>query len=271
MAASRPARSLLQEIRVVGASNENVPRYLLLLEMAFQTQRRIPFVQQALVDGPVRRMANGTTLPQRLVLIHKWAALLRVTLEARFVSAQESKTAGFKLLLNVCRSSFDRHALVHLVTIGTAHFAFRNGVMMRQLKRGANFQVALKTGFRRFSWIDNRTSAAPGFHVQTPRPVAGFTAHVRDLFGSFAAFCAGLTDDNLFCLQPRVSGCTEVAHNLFVARRAFFRADELRAGNTGRSENRAAGGAAGKQNYGERDCSSGAPQQTFALTVDPSS
>ena len=87
MAASRPARSLLQETRVIDVSNENVAGYFLLLEMAFQAQRGVTFIQEALVDGPVRRVADGTTLPQCLVLIHKRAALLRVTFETGFVSA----------------------------------------------------------------------------------------------------------------------------------------------------------------------------------------
>jgi hypothetical protein len=54
MAASRPARSLLQKIRVIDVSDENVPGYFLLLEMAFQTERGVAFIQQALVDGAVR-------------------------------------------------------------------------------------------------------------------------------------------------------------------------------------------------------------------------
>ena len=62
--------------------------------MAFQTKRRVTFIQQALVDGSVRRMADGATLTHCLVLIDKWAALLRVALKAGFVSAQESKAAG---------------------------------------------------------------------------------------------------------------------------------------------------------------------------------
>ena len=94
MAARGPTRALLQKIRVIDVSNENVPVYFLLLEMALQTKRRVTFVQQSLVDGSVRRMANDTTLTHCLVLIDKWAALLRVTLEAGFVSAQESKAAG---------------------------------------------------------------------------------------------------------------------------------------------------------------------------------
>lgn len=53
MAASRPTRPLLQKIRVIDISNENVSGYFLLLEMALQTQRRITFVQQSLIDGSV--------------------------------------------------------------------------------------------------------------------------------------------------------------------------------------------------------------------------
>ena len=54
MAASRPTRPLLQEARVIDVSNENVPGYFLLLEMAFYAERRVAFIQQALVDGSVR-------------------------------------------------------------------------------------------------------------------------------------------------------------------------------------------------------------------------
>jgi hypothetical protein len=44
MAASRPTRALLQKIRVIDISNENVPGYFLLLKMALQTERRVTFV-----------------------------------------------------------------------------------------------------------------------------------------------------------------------------------------------------------------------------------
>ena len=50
MAASRPTRALLQEVRVIDVSNENVSGYFLLLEMALYTKRRVTFVQQSLVD-----------------------------------------------------------------------------------------------------------------------------------------------------------------------------------------------------------------------------
>jgi hypothetical protein len=112
MAARRPTRPLLQEVRVIDVSNKNVAGYFLLLEMAFQTERCIALVQQALVHGAVRRMTHSAPLSHCLVLIHKWAALLRVTLEAGFVSAQESKAAGFELLLNIRRRTFDRDAFM---------------------------------------------------------------------------------------------------------------------------------------------------------------
>ena len=54
MTASRPTRALLQEIRVIDVSNKNVARYFLLLKMALYAERRVAFVQQALIDGSVR-------------------------------------------------------------------------------------------------------------------------------------------------------------------------------------------------------------------------
>jgi hypothetical protein len=181
MAPSRPTSPLLQEIRVIDVSNEKVPGYLLLLEMAFQTKRSVALVQQTLVHGAVRRMTNSATLPQCLVLVDKRAALLCVTLEAGFVFTQESKAAGFELLLDICRSAFDRDAFVNLVTISTTHFAFQHRMMMRQSECGANFQVTLETGLRGLPRIYDGACTAAGLDVQTSGPVAGLAAHVDGL------------------------------------------------------------------------------------------
>ena len=54
MAAGGPTRPLLQKIRVIDVSDENVPGYFLLLEMALQTKRRAAFGQQPLIDRAVR-------------------------------------------------------------------------------------------------------------------------------------------------------------------------------------------------------------------------
>jgi hypothetical protein len=77
-------------------------------------------------------MTNNATLSHCLVLIHKWTALLRVTLEAGFVSAQESKAASFELLLNIRRRAFDRDPFVQFMAIAAAHLAFEHRMVMRQ-------------------------------------------------------------------------------------------------------------------------------------------
>ena len=79
-------------------------------------------------------MASGATLTHCFVLIDKWPALLRVTLEAGFVSAQESKAAGSELLLNICRGTLGRDPFVRFMAIAAAHLAFKDRMMVRQLE-----------------------------------------------------------------------------------------------------------------------------------------
>jgi hypothetical protein len=208
MAASRPTRPLLQEIRVIDVSNENMAWHLLFLKMAFQTKRRVAFGQQPLIDGAVRRMADSATLTHRFVLIHPRAALLRVALKAGFVFAQESEAAGFERLLNICRCAVNRDPFVRLVTIGAAHFAFGHWMVMRQLELCAHFQVTLETSVRRFPRIDDCVRRTAALYMQTSRPVARFAPHV---FGVLA-----------LRLQPRVSGCSEITRDGLVAGRAFL-------------------------------------------------
>jgi hypothetical protein len=116
---------------VIDVTNENVSGYFLLLKMAFQTEGGVAVVQQSLIHGAVRRMADTATLTHRLMLVHPWAALLCVTLKAGFVSAQESKAASFKSLLNVCGRALKRDAFVRLMTIAAAHLSFGYRMMMR--------------------------------------------------------------------------------------------------------------------------------------------
>jgi hypothetical protein len=153
-------------------------------------------------------MASDTTLTHCLVLINKRPALLCVTFEAGFVSAQESKAAGSELLLTVCRGALGRDPFVRFMAIAAAHLALGYRMMMRQLKRCANFQVTLETSVRRLSRIDDRARSAASFDVQTPGPVTRLAAHVLCIFP--------------FRLQSRMSGCPEVAHDLCVACCAFF-------------------------------------------------
>ena len=141
-------------------------------------------------------MAGDTTLTHCLVLINKRAALLCVTFEAGFVSAQKSKAAPSELLLNICRGALDRDAFVRFMAITAAHLALKHWVMMRQLECRANLQVTLETRVRRFSRVDDRAGFAAGLDVQTPGAVAGLATHVDGLLCLFAAaFCSALSYD----------------------------------------------------------------------------
>ena len=153
-------------------------------------------------------MADGASLPHRLVLINKGAPLLRMTFEAGFVTAHESKAAGSELLLHVCRRALRRDPFVRFMTITAAHLAFQHRMVMRQRECCPNLQVTLETGVGRFARVDDCARSAAGFDVQTPRSMAGLTAHILGVF--------------TFRLQPRMRGCPEVAHDLFVAGRAFL-------------------------------------------------
>ena len=77
-------------------------------------------------------MAGHATLTDRLVLIHKWAALLCVTLEAGFISSHKRKATRSELLLNICRGALGRDPFVRLMAIAAAHLALEHGMMMRQ-------------------------------------------------------------------------------------------------------------------------------------------
>jgi hypothetical protein len=167
-------------------------------------------------------MAGDTTLAHRLVFIDERPALLCVTFEARFVSAQKSKAAASELLLNICRGTLDCDPFVRFMAIAAAHLTLQHRVMMRQLERRANFQVTLETSIRRFSRINDCAGTAASLDVQTPRSVARLASHVDGLLWSFAAFCAALTDGYFFRLQSRVSGRSKIAHDLFMACCAFF-------------------------------------------------
>jgi hypothetical protein len=79
-------------------------------------------------------MAGHATLTDRLVLIHKWAALLCVTLEAGFISSHKRKATRSELLLDVCRRALGRDPFVRFMAIAATHLAFEDRMVMRQLK-----------------------------------------------------------------------------------------------------------------------------------------
>lgn len=96
---------------------------------------------------------------------------------------------------------------------------------MGQLKPRAYFEVALETGVGRFARIDNVSTAAASFHVQTAGTVARLASHVLGVLP--------------LGLQPCMRCRAKFLRDFAVTRIASFRPDELRAGDTGWRENRA--------------------------------
>ena len=109
-------------------------------------------------------------------------ALRGVTLETGLVMAEQHGAAAFHGLRYIGATAFHSVTAMRVMAIRAAHFAFQDRMMMRQLKTCTHLQVTLETCFRRLSWIDDRPSAAAGFHVQTPRSVARFAAYVLGVF-----------------------------------------------------------------------------------------
>jgi hypothetical protein len=138
---------LRQEAGVINISNENMPGFFLLLEMALQAERLVSFVQQPLVHRAVWRMARKATLTHGLMLKNKWAALRGVALEASLVLAQESKATAFERLLNIGPATLDCDTDVWIMAISAAHFAFQHRMMMRQLEACPHVKVTLETRF----------------------------------------------------------------------------------------------------------------------------
>jgi hypothetical protein len=153
-------------------------------------------------------MADDTALTHCLVLVNKWAPLLRVALEASLVSAQESEATAFECLLNVSLCTFNSDPGMRVVTIGAAHFAFQHRVMMRQLELRPDFQVTLETSLRRLTRIDNSVRRASALYVQAPGTMTRLAANVLRVLP--------------FCLEPRMRRGAKIAHDLFVAGPAFL-------------------------------------------------
>jgi len=109
---------------------------------------------------------------------------------------------------------------MRVVTIGAAHFAFQDRMVMRQLELCPHFQVTLETSLRRLTRIDNSVRCAAALDVQTTRPVTRLTADVLRVLS--------------LRFQSRVRRCPEIARNIFVTGLTTFRTDELRARDAGR-------------------------------------
>ena len=140
-------------------------------------------------------MADHATLTHGLVLKRERTGLLAMTLGAGFVHARHGESAF----------GFENVSAVGIVALHAVHPVFHDGMMVRQVELGVGFQMALKTGLRRFARVDNGVARAARLIVKAPGTVAGFAARI---FGVVSRR-----------LQSRVGGRSKIAINRFVTLR----------------------------------------------------
>ena len=148
MTAGRPAGALRQTGSMIRIADENSAADFLFLEVTFQAQRLIAFVEHPRVNRAVRRVAAHATFFQRFMLKHEWSRLRDMALETSFVLAEQQSSAAFNLLRKTRSAPFDRSADVRVVAVGATHFAFQHRMVMRHFESGPHFQVALEAGVR---------------------------------------------------------------------------------------------------------------------------
>ena len=117
-------------------------------------------------------MTAQATFAQRFMLEHEWAALCRVTLETRFVLAEQRHSAAFNRLGQVRAAALNRVSFVRIMAIGATDFAFQYRMVMGQLECRAHLRMALEARGGRFSRINDRTALAATLDVKTSRSMA---------------------------------------------------------------------------------------------------
>ena len=176
--AGRPAGPPLQKTGVIYVCDKNLAGDGLLLEVTLQTEGLVSFVQHALIDRSVRRMADNASLTQRLVLEDKRTPLVGVTLETGFVLTQQRGTATHNRLHAARFATFDRASLVRVMATGTTHLSLEHRMVIRQLESRTHFQVALEAGVWRFARVHDGVCPTAACDMKTARPVTRFAAGV---------------------------------------------------------------------------------------------
>lgn len=149
---------------------------LLHLRVAAQAKIRVGLDEHLFVRGTVRLMASRAALAQRLVFEHHALGLLAMTRRTLLVEARHRESAG----------GFHDVEAVWVVALHAVHLALTNGMVLRQIELGVDFQVTREARLRVVARIDDElsTTAARG-DMFAARPVTRFASraarHLRRL------------------------------------------------------------------------------------------
>jgi len=220
VAARCPARAYLQPRRVVGTPNEKLA-VADLLEVAFQTQVRIPNAQQFGINRSMDIVADGAALPQGVMLEGVGPALVLVATEAVVI---RGKQGGAATNVDV--------AFMRGMAGRAAQSPLRNRMMAGQVELAAHISMALEA---------HRLLGAWRVNLQ-PRPIAGvlwaagretkrrlrFAARFRvQAARAMAGFAPGVDRVHPRGDEPRVVRRREIAVELVVTLLALLGANVL--------------------------------------------
>ena len=163
MAACTPTGALAQKLRVRLKSNIDLPCGTLYLRMTFQAKIRITLHQQLPIHRTVRVVANRAAFSQSLMFKNKWPGLFTMTFGAIPVEPRHCQPPR----------RFQNIEPVWIMTIHAIHPPLDDRMMLWQAEFGMGLKMALKTGGRLFSGIDDELAApAPGLNVFAARTMA---------------------------------------------------------------------------------------------------
>ena len=163
MATGAPTGALAQKLSVWLESDKGFARGTLHLRMTFEAKVRITLDQQLPIHRTMRVVTDSAAFPQCLMLKNEWPGLFTMTLRATLVESCHRQTAA----------RFENVTPVRVVTLDAIHPPLDDRMMLRQIKFSMRLQMALKTGSRILSGIDNKPGApAPGLNVFAAWPMA---------------------------------------------------------------------------------------------------
>ena len=105
--------------------------------------------QHLAIDASMRRVTNGATFAQRLMLENEGPRLIPVARGAGLVQSGHRQTSG----------GLHDVTSVRIVALDTIHAPFDDRVMLRQVELGMNLEMTIETRRRILARVDNQTIA----------------------------------------------------------------------------------------------------------------
>jgi hypothetical protein len=217
---------------VIFVANQDLARAeerALRLGVALEAKVVVALDEHLAVDRAVRTVTNSAAFAHRFVLEDERLGLVTMTLRARLIESRHREAA----------SGLHDVRAVRIVALDTTHFAFEDGMMLREAELGVGFDVAIQTARRVFAGIENEfPPATAAGDVQTTRAVTGFTAARADF---------GVWDE----MHPRVRTGGELPDVIGVTGQTGLVADVIGAGNFGGDDDLARNGGTRVETHGE--------------------